>query len=284
MAKWVGWIAYALWGLVCFLLFFHLLFPYEPLGRRILYILEHKTSLVTRPSETGRRFLGIRWDRVDISSSRHRTVPSIQIRNWVIQLRPLFLLVGRLSVTSHGILMGGSFYTDFVVERRGRYGRLHWDGLQIDRFPLLFVEGASLGGVTSGEVLWEIAGQRLNGEALFELRDGRIENLLLAGQTIPCLDLGRLKGEMAFKDEKIDLKEISVAGRDLKGMLTGNVLLGNPLTRSRVACRLEVGLTKGLVNRYPAMKAIYGSEQGQPKPLVMKIHGTLESPQVSLTR
>lgn len=284
MAKWVGWIAYSLWGLLCFFFFSHLLFPYEALGRRILYTLEQKTTLVTRPSDVSIRFLGIRWARVEVSSSSQKAFPPIEIQNWVIQLRPLSLLVGRLSVVSHGTVMGGSFHTNLVIERKGHHGVGEWDGIQIDRFPLLLMGKASFGGIASGKVLWEIAGQRLEGEALFEMRDGRIENALLSGLTLPLLDLGRIKGQMTWKGEKIDLKEISIAGRDLEAQLTGNVLFQNPFTRSRVACRLEIGLAENLMNRYPVIKALYGNGQGQSRPLVMTIHGTLKAPQVSLTR
>lgn len=284
MAKWVGWIAYSLWGILCFFFFSHLLFPYEALGRRILYTLEQKTTLVTRPSDVSIRFVGIRWARVEVSSSSQKAFPPIEIQNWVIQLRPLSLLVGRLSVASHGTVMGGSFHTNLVIERKGNHGVGEWDGIQINRFPLLLMEKASFGGIASGKVLWEIAGQRLEGEALFEMLDGRIENALLSGLTLPLLDLGRIKGQMTWKGEKIDLKEISIAGRDLEAQLTGNVLFQNPFTRSRVACRLEIGLAENLMNRYPVIKALYGNGQGQSKPLVMTIHGTLEAPQVSLTR
>jgi type II secretion system protein N len=284
MARWVGWVTYALWGLICFLVFFHLLFPYEALGRRILYTFEQKTNLVTQPSEPGRRLLGIRWGRVDITSLRYKTLPPIQIKDWVIQLRPLSLLVGRLSVVSHGTLMSGSLRTKLVMERKGYHGLGEWDGVRLDRLPLVVMEGASLSGITSGNVLWEMTGQRLGGEASLELRDGRIENVPFTGLTMPSLDLGEIRGQITLKDSTIDLKEISVAGGDLKGKLTGNVRVEYPFAKSRVACRLELGLAAHLVDRYPVMKALFENEQGQPKPLVMAIGGTLESPRISPAR
>ena len=271
-------------GSFVFYVFFYLLFPYNALGRRILYTLEQKTSLVTRPSETGRRLLGIRWARVDISSLRHRSFPPIKIENWVIQLRPLSLLSGRISVTSHGTVMGGSFHANLVMERKGHQGRGEWDNVRIDRFPLLMMEKASFWGIASGKVLWRAAGQRLDGEASFELRNGRIEDALLAGLAVPVLDLGTIKGQLTVQDERIDVEEITVAGRDLKGKLTGSVGLENPLSRSRVRCRLEIGVAESLLNRYPVLKALFGNEQGKRKPLVMVIGGTPEAPRVSLTR
>jgi len=284
MAKWVGWIRWFLWGLLCFCFFSHLLFPYEALGRRILYTLEQKTGLVARPSETGIRLFGLRWAAVEVSSPRQKAFPPIEIQNWVIQFRPLSLFVGRLSVTSHGTVMGGSFDTNLVIERNRHHGLMEWDGVRIDGVPFFLMEPASFGGIARGKVQWEKTGERFDGEASFEIGEGRIINVPLAGLTLPLIDLGKIRGQMTWKGEKIDLKKISIAGGDLRAKLTGNVLFQNPFAKSRVACRLEIGLANSLLNRYPGMKGLFGHGKDRPRSLVMAIRGTVEAPQVSLAR
>jgi type II secretion system protein N len=284
MAKWVGWIAYAFWGLLCFLVFSHLLFPYETLGRRILYTFQEEANLIVRSSEPVKRVLGIQWARVDILSPNHEAFPPIQIEDWVIQLRPLSLFMGQLSLTSHGTFMGGSFQTNLVMERKGQHGRGRWDGVRLDRFPLFWMEGASVNGVANGTVLWKRVGQGFDGETSFEVQGGGIENLSLGGFTLPSLDLGRIEGRMVLKDEKIELEEISAEGGDLRGRLTGQVLLKDPLIRSRLACRLELEPSETLVNRYPVIKALIGGEQGQSSALLMAIGGTVETPRIAPTR
>jgi len=284
MAKSVGWIAYFLWGLLCFFIFFHLLFPYEALGRRILYTLEQRTNLVTQASGTDIRLFGIRWARVGLSYTKEKALPFVEIQDWVIQVRPLSLLVGRLSVTSHATVMGGSFHTAFGIERKAHHGLGEWDGIQIDRFPLLWLEAATFGGVASGKALWESAGERFEGEASFELQDGRIENLRLAGLILSPLDLGRIEGQLTWNGERIDLEEISVAGRDLNATLTGSVVIRNPFLQSNATCRLELAPAKRLMDRYPVMQALLGQKKGQSGPVIMRIRGPLEAPQISLTR
>lgn len=284
MAKWVRWIAYFFWGLLCFLFCIHLFFPYEALGRRILHALEQRTTLSTRSSEPEARLLGIQWARVEVSGTRQKDFPPLEIRRWVIQLRPLSLLIGRLSATSRGTLMGGTFRMDIVMGRKRHRGRAEWSEIKINRFPVLSMEQTLLGGVVSGRASWDRIGEGIAGKASFEIRDGRIENAQLAGLRLPLLDLGRTEGQVTWKEERIDLIEISTAGKDLKAKLTGNVFFQIPIVKSRLKGRLEIDLTENLMRRYPAMEALAGGGQGGSRPLVMTIHGTLEAPKFSIAR
>ncbi len=282
MAKWLGWLVWIAWGLLCFLLFFHLLFPYEVLGRRILYTLEQKANVLTRPSNADARFLGIHWARVEVSYPRHKSLPPLEIRNWVIRLRPLSLLVGRLSATSYGALMGGSFHSNLVFRRKVQRGLAEWDGLRIDQLPLLPMEGSFFEGIVSGRARWEKDGEGVEGEAAFELRDGMVKGAQLGNLTLPTLDLGLTEGQLTWDGERINLKEISVRGKNLEGKLTGNVFYQIPFVKSKVACRLEIALSPSLLNRYPAIATLFGGRQGRP--LVIRVHGTLENPRFSPAR
>jgi type II secretion system protein N len=284
MTKWVGWLAYVGWGLLCVLIFVHLLFPYKALGRRILYTLEQKTNLVCRSSDAGAWFLGIHWDRVELSPSIQEAFPAIEIRNWVIQIRPLSLVFGRLSVTSHGTVMDGPFVMDLLFDRKGYQGLGTWNGVKIEDFPLLVMGQGSFRGVGSGQIRWESVDQRLSGDASFEVREVSVENVLLSGLTLPRLDLGELKGQMTWEGERIALRSLSIVGGDLRAELTGNVLFQNPFIKSKVDGRLEVEFAETLVNRYPVMKALHGDGQGRAGPIMMRIGGTVEALQVSLTR
>lgn len=284
MPKWVGWIVYFSWGLVCFFLFFHLLFPYEALGRRILYTLEKKAAIVTRASEPETRLLGIRWAQVEVSLPWHKAFPPFEIQDWAIELRPLSILVGRPSAISDGTVMGGSFHLNLVIGRKSHHGLAQWDGVQIDRFPLPSMEQAFFGGFASGKALWQKVGQEINGDVSFEMRDVRIKNAKLAGLRLPLLDLGQIKGQMTWEGERVDLKEISIVGEDLKAKLTGNVFFQNPLAKSRVRCRLEIELAENFVARYPAMKVLSEDLQGRARPFFMTIQGTLEDSRFSLSR
>jgi type II secretion system protein N len=278
MSKWV---AYASWGLLCFFVFFYLLFPYEALSRRILHTLEQKTTLIARASKPGRRHFGIRWARVDLISPRYKNLPPIQIEDWVIRFQPLSLLFGRVAVSSRGTIMGGSFETGLVKERGGYHGVGEWQGVQLDQFPLLVSGEAVFTGICSGRVLWKSIDQGLSGEGLFELRDGKMENVTVAGFSLPLLEVGTMTGEMTLEGKEIHLEEILLTGRDIQGKLTGNVVLENPFVKSRMMCRLEIGLTEPFLNNYPAMKALFRNDQGRSKPLVLALTGTIEAPRVS---
>lgn len=282
MAKWVGWIAYFFWGLLCFFIFFHLFFPYGALGRRIFNTLQQKTNLVTKAPEPETRFLGIRWDHVEISYPGQKAFPPIRIQDLVIEIRPLSLFVGRLSAVSHGTVMSGTFHAGLVVEGKRYRGSAEWNGVQFDRFPLPSLENAFFGGTASGTVSWERVDEVISGDAFLEMRDGSIRNLPFAGLTLPRLDLGQIKGNMNWKGGRINLKEISVTGKDLNANVTGDIFFQSPFVKSKVTCRLEIGIAENLLNRYPAIRAFSGSRQGQAKPFVLTVRGTLGNPRFSL--
>jgi type II secretion system protein N len=284
MTRWVGGVFYLLWGLLCFLVFFHFFFPYEVMGRRILYTLEQKTGLVSRPSARRARLLGIRWARVDLMLPQQKNLPPVEIRDWVIELRPLALLVGRLSVSSHGSVMDGAFQIRLVSRRGGQQGFMEWRSVRLDQFPLFLMEGdASFTGMTSGTVQWEVSEQILNGKASFEIRNGKIQDIVLAGFSVPVLDLGEAKGRMNWKEGRLNLEEINVAGEDVNARLTGNVLMKAPVIKSQLACRVEVRLAPRLLDRYPVVGALYKGREDQAKPLIMTIRGTVKVPEISFT-
>jgi type II secretion system protein N len=254
------------------------------MGRRILHTLEQQTNLTTSPSDLHKRFLGIRWARVEVLYPGQEAFPPVEIQDWVFQLRVSSLLVGRLSARSHGTVLGGAFYSKVRVGRKGHQGLAEWEGIQIDRFPIPSIEEASFGGSVFGKILWEKVDQRIDGEALFEIRDGKIKNVQLSGLKLPLLDLGQISGQMNWTGGRIALKEVSIGGGDLRGRLTGNVDIQNPFQRSRVVCRLEIEATERLLKRYPAIKAFYSRREGQPRPFVVSIRGTVEDPRFSLAK
>ena len=284
MTRWVGWVLYLLWGLLCFLVFFHLFFPYESLGRRILHTLEQKTGLVSRPSATRPQLLGIRWARVDLLLPHQKSFPPIGIRDWVIELSPLTLLVGRLSLSSHGSVMDGAFEARLVSRRGGQQGFMEWRNIRLDRFPLFLIEGkGSLTGMTRGTVQWDTGEERLNGKASFEIQNGKIHDIVLAGFSLPILDLGQTRGQMSWKEGRLTLQEINVAGDDVNATLTGDVLIKAPVAESQLACRVDVRLAPRLLDRYPVVKALYKGREDQAKPLSMIMGGTLKVPEISFT-
>ncbi len=282
MAKWVSWITYIVWGALCFLLFFYFFFPYEALGRRVLYTFEKRTHLVTRPSRTNARFFGIHWARVEISHPRQKAFPPFEIQNWVIKIRPLPLLVARLSAISDGTLLGGTFHANVVIQRRGQRGSAEWDSIRIDGFRLSSAEGGLLGGILKGRIGWAQVDNVIEGEAEFSVDDGSVTGMRVVGVTLPPLDLGEIRGQITWEGERVDLREISVAGEDLEGKLTGNIFYQDPVTKSKLAGRLELAFTRKLVDRYPAIAGL--STRGQGKPLIFSIRGILENPRFSLTR
>ncbi len=250
----------------------------------MLHTMEQQTNLTVSPSEFHQRFLGIRWARVEVLYPGQEAFPPIEIQDWVFQLHIPSLLVGRLSARSHGTVLGGSFQATVRVGRKGHQGVAEWEGIQIDRFPIPSTDEASFGCSVFGKILWEKFDQRIDGESLFEIRDGKIRNLQLPGLKLPLLDLGQIQGQMNWSGGRIAFKEVSIGGGDLRGRLTGHVDIQNPFQRSRVVCRLEIEATERFLKRYPAIKAFYNRGDGQPRPFVVSIRGTVEDPRFSLAK
>jgi type II secretion system protein N len=122
----------------------------------------------------------------------------------------------------------------------------------------------------------------VKGEAEFGVHDASLRDMRIVGVTLPPLDLGKIRGQITWEGERVDLKEVAVTGRDLEGQLTGNIFYQNPVTKSKLACRLELAFTRKLVDRYPAIAGL--STRGRAKPLIFSIRGTLENPRFSLAR
>jgi type II secretion system protein N len=284
MTRWVGWFLYPIWGLFCFLIFFCLFFPYEVVGTRILHSIEQKTGLMCRASATRAGLLGIQWARVELLSRGQENLPPINVRNWEIEFRPLALILGRISVSSHGTVMGGLFQANLLVGRGKQDGFAAWEGIRFDRFPLFFLEGEpSFTGIARGEIEWETSGQEFGGRSFFAVRDGKIQDVRLAGLSVPVLRLGETKGRMTWKGRRLNLDEVTVVSEDLSAKLTGNVLVENPMVRSRLACRLEIELSPTLMDRYPMVRALQKGGKSGDRPLGVTIRGTVKSPEISLT-
>jgi type II secretion system protein N len=283
MAKWMRGIAYFLWGILCFLIFFYVFFPYEALGRRILSTLSEKSSLNFQPSDTRRSLLGVRWPRVDVSSPK-QMIPSVEVEDWTIRLRPLPCLIGHFILTTRGKALAGSFQADLSKETEGYHASLAMDGVRIERLRHPQMKQFLLGGVIGGKAEWKMAGPEVNGSATFTIRNGRIENLSLSGFVLPLLDVGAVKGQIAWVGDKIDLNDVTIDGKDIKGSLTGKVLLRNPLPMSKLECRMGITPAGDLMNRYPLTQTFLGQGQGKTSRLDLAIQGTFQAPQISLSK
>jgi len=108
-------------------------------------------------------------------------------------------------------------------------------GIHIGLHPYLpSLVGRDVSGVLEGDIQYTGQRNRLMegaGQGTIVISDGKVE-LLQPVLGLDAIDFDRLSMKMALKDRKIDLTRAEVAGRTIKGELSGTITLKPDLSRS----------------------------------------------------
>ena len=88
-----------------------------------------------------------------------------------------------------------------------------------------------------------LAGNKPEGQIRILIRDGKFGKLKVMGFTLPEIPVDELNGTVDIKDNTITLKELRFKNSDMKGSITGNVILASGSEKGNLdlAIRFSVG-------------------------------------------
>ncbi len=238
-------IGYTLFCLSAFVLFFIILFPRDAIKKRIIYEIEKGTATEIRISgdkwlfPVGLKFTGMELrNRVAIENPLIARIDNIGID---IPLGSIASLSPVSNVSA--ALYGGTFRGTMTMRSNNRLLQADWTNIDVSRVERLKTVPVTLEGKVSGDMVLRLAGNKPEGQIRILIRDGKFGKLKVMGFTLPEIPLDELNGTVDIKDNTLSLKELRFKNSDMKGSITGNVILASGSEKGNLdlAIRFSVG-------------------------------------------
>jgi type II secretion system protein N len=231
--------AYALAGLVLFLVFIVGTFPYDqaltgvlmPLGFKLSYQDEHPAFPI-----------GAVLEDVNLISLEQPSTPPL-ISSESLKLTPgLGTLIGRPGVAIHADLYGGTAWVS--VRRSGDLTQLFFDlsNINMGSYPLPPQAGASLKGIVSGGGNFAIMDHTASSQQGSLTLDGHdVDFALIKG--LPSLRFSNLKGSLQLDGPTLRINALEGSGPDMKVSGSGLIHLGPTVASSMMELTLLISPT-----------------------------------------
>lgn len=256
------------YGILLFLLFIYLTFPFEQLKTRIFSTIQQNSGLkieATKVSPLLLRGIGLKFRDVTISG----TIPGIDkniskpitVDKFWIGISPLSLVFAKPRVKGGTNIFGGSIkvtanFQDFLKSPPGSI-KIKMRNINLSDMLALKEEGINLKGDLSGTI--KLEGDLSNPISLSGEIDTDIDNVLLkkgtiAGFTLPDISIkgGTIKASLLKGDLKIEEFEIGSPKEDLHFIYTGNIKLGRRIQYSQADLVMKIKFSDKLKNDFQA--------------------------------
>jgi len=248
--------AYVSFGILCFLFFSYLTFPYKRVADIMIAKLESRVPFGFQVSDVDPSFIpGISLRDVKVfpgsasegaagANPPARKVPLLEIDRLRLRLKFLSFLRGGI---------GFSFDSRFALGRmKGKYFRSPkkfriestWEGIKLEQVNYLKARhGLNLFGSLSGGV--EVGGDTADvrtakGAIVFQVGGGGVQNAtLMKVITLPDMEFERFGGKFVFKEGKVIFDQVEMKGKDLQAEFTGDVSLRKPFGNSVISLNLR---------------------------------------------
>ncbi|MBI3353668.1 MAG: type II secretion system protein GspN [Nitrospirae bacterium] len=231
---------YLLYFAILFFLFLYLLFPYDKLKERLIYEAESKSALkVSINKLTPLLFNGIWLKDVEVF---HRDNPKgAPLFKGDIGLRfSLFRLIRR------GIAVKGdirAYNGEAIVNITDRKIQGDIKGIDLGAYTALKglydvdaagimsgrLDAASGADIFSGSSLNL---EKINGEARFNIANLSVKNLKILGLKLPDTFFDAVQSELRINDGRLNIKRLSLEGRELNIQVTGDIILAREISSS----------------------------------------------------
>ncbi len=231
---------YLLYFATLFFLFLYLLFPYDKLKERLIYEVESKSVLRVNINKlTPLLFNGIRLSEVEVF---HRDNPKgAPLFKGDIGLRfSLFRLIRR------GIAVKGdirAYNGEAIVNTTERKIQGEIKGIDLGAYTTLKglydvdaagimsgrLDAASGADIFSGSSLNL---EKINGEARFNIANLSVKNLKILGLKLPDTFFDAVQSELRINDGRLNIKRLSLEGRELNIQVTGDIILTREINSS----------------------------------------------------
>ena len=238
-------IGYTLFCLSAFVLFFIILFPRDAIKKRIIYEIEKGTATEIRTSgdkwlfPAGVKFTGMELRRPGVVDSA--LLARIDIVGIDIPLGSIASLSPVSNISAS--LYGGTVKGTMTMRSSNRLLQADWTNIDVSRVERLKTVPVTLEGKVSGDMVLRLAGNKPEGQIRILIRDGKFGKLKVMGFTLPEIPVDELNGTVDIKDNTIALKELRFKNSDMKGSITGNVILASGSEKGNLdlAIRFSVG-------------------------------------------
>jgi type II secretion system protein N len=277
-------IIFVLIGILFFILFLYLGFPYESLRRRIIGELEAKTPFVYEIEKVlPHPLLGLSFKNAVISSIiGTKKVKVLEIERLRVAISLLQLIRGRISLRFWGDTLGGT--VEGRLSKSGSQGKLILLGKEMNLRKLHVlrnVVGVEMVGVLRGKTALTLGGgdiSRQSGTAEFTVSEVKLTKLPLPG--LAPLEVGLIQGSLEMKSRNVIVKRLAFSGGDFPGEVLGNILLDAPLSQSRLNLRITVKPSAQFDPKHRVLLSLLGRRGKTEGSYGFSLRGTLGHPQI----
>ena len=277
-------IGYTLFCLSAFVLFFIILFPRDAIKKRIIYEIERGTATEIRTSgdkwlfPAGIKFTGMELRRPGVVDSA--LLARIDIIGIDIPLGSIASLSPVSNISAS--LYGGTVKGTMTMRSSNRLLQADWTNIDVSRVERLKSVPMTLEGKVSGDMVLRLAGNKPEGQIRILIRDGKFGKLKVMGFTLPEIPVDELNGTVDIKDNTITLKELRFKNSDMKGSITGNVILASGSEKGNLDLAIRFSVGEKMKAQYQGILSFISSTKDREGYYTVHIKGDPAKPTVGI--
>ena len=277
-------IGYTLFCLSAFVLFFIILFPRDAIKKRIIYEIERGTATEIRTSgdkwlfPAGVKFTGMELRRPGVVDSA--LLARIDIVGIDIPLGSIASLSPVSNISAS--LYGGTVKGTITMRSSNRLLQADWTNIDVSRVERLKSVPMTLEGKVSGDMVLRLAGNKPEGQIRILIRDGKFGKLKVMGFTLPEIPVDELNGTVDIKDNTIALKELRFKNSDMKGSITGNVILASGSEKGNLDLAIRFSVGEKMKAQYQGILSFISSTKDREGYYTVHIKGDPAKPTVGI--
>lgn len=277
-------VIFVLIGILLFILFLYLGFPYESLKRRIIGELEAKTPFVYEIEKVlPHPLLGLSFKNAVIYSIiGTKKVKVLEIERLRVAVPLLQLLGGRISLRLWGEILEGT--VEGGLSKSGGQAELTLLGREMNLRQIQVlrdVVGVEMVGILRGKTaltLGEGDISRQSGTAEFTVSEAKFSKLPLPG--LAPLGVGLIQGSLEMKRGNVIIKRLAFSGGDFNGEVLGNILLDARLSQSRLNLKITIKPSAQFDPKHRVFLSLLGRRGKAEGFYAFSLRGTLGHPQI----
>lgn len=278
-------LGYLLFGLLIFIYFTYLNFPYHKMKDQLFSEIEQNSGFQVdaKTFDTALGF-GFVLDEVTVQNP-NIGFPQIQVERIKISPSVLSLLRFRPKVRFHADLKQGTLHGAFQSKSAVAQGiELTLNEVRIGGRSAQETMNVDIDGLLEGRIVVEgnlKTLQNLNGESEIQLRKFKLGKLSVLNMSIPELLLSQIALTTKIIDDKIVIEKFNVGSpnEDLYALTSGDVLLNSrDIRQSRLNLKLKFKLSKKLADEFSLFLPFIAGALGSDGFYTLKIDGRLGAP------
>ena len=280
---------YVLFGVLLFLLFVYIKFPYEKLKDTISNSFEHRFSYTLTINGIRPLFpLGLTLKEIDIyTDPKEKKGAILNARTLGLKLEVLPLFLGHRNLfyeiyTYNGTIKG---VAKNLESKKGKKTSIIADIRNIDlsRYPLLNRDTPlSLSGKLSGKVNIlerENTTPGFNGEITLFIDNGKIEGINIKRVRLKDVSFKGIDCDFELTQKEFLLKKMAFHGEDIDINITGRIVLAEQIRESNLDLMLHFKPKQGFKRKYRFLFTLFRSIRGKGGFYSIPLKGTVQQPE-----